>query len=93
MIPYELLLKALGECLKIIHARGLRLKSFSVMTTKDYELGWKTVKIKFILRGEHDDLLRLWDELSRKVSQVLSEYSKYVYVEVEPDEEEGGGHE
>jgi len=88
MIPYELVLKALEECLKIIRARGLGLKGFSVMTTKDYELDWETVDIKFILRGEHEDLLRVWDELSKKVSQVLSDYSKYVCVEVEPDESE-----
>lgn len=89
MIPYELLLKALEECFKVIRARGLRLKGFSVMTTRDYELDWKAIKIKFILKGEHEDLLRVWDELSKKVSQIFTVLEKYVYVEVEPGEEEG----
>jgi len=87
VIPYELLLKALEECLKVIHERNLELKGFCVITDRDYELDWKTIKIKFIIKGEHEDLLRVWDELSRKVSQVLTAFKKYVYVEVEPNEE------
>ena len=87
MISYELLLKALEECFKVIRARGLKLKGFSVMTTRDYELDWEAIKIKFVLEGEHKDLLKIWDELSKKVSQIFT--VKHVYVEVEPDGEEG----
>jgi len=87
VISYELLLKALEECFKVIRARGLKLKGFSVMTTRDYELDWEAIKIKFVLEGEHKDLLKIWDELSKKVSQIFT--VKHVYVEVEPDGEEG----
>jgi len=87
VISYELLLKALEECFKVIRARGLKLKGFSVMTTRDYELDWEAIKIKFVLEGEHEDLLKIWDELSKKVSQIFT--VKHVYVEVEPDGEEG----
>jgi len=85
-IPEKLFIEALRESLILIRTRDFKLIDYHVLAFKDYESDWEGIVIKFVLKGRYEDLLKIWDELSQKVSQILSEYNKYIYVEVEPDE-------
>ena len=78
LIPVDLLFEALQECYAIIRSHGFEPKKFCVICDDD------GVTIKFVIPGEYDELLKLWDKLSQRVSEILMSYGKYVFVEVEP---------
>ncbi len=89
-LPEDLLYNAVDEALKLIQnvcTMGCEYKYFTIEAYEDVELEeWKGIVLKFVLKGDYKILLRVWSEISKKVSRILASHSKYVYVVVEPYE-------
>ncbi len=89
-IPTRLLITAVREAVSTVRkvCRGrCSLRKLDVDTFSDVEVkGWEGVMLRLIVEGTYDELLKVWDEVSIKVSKALGNYSRYIYVVIEPHE-------
>jgi len=84
-VPFRDVLKAIEECYKIITKHGWKLKEASIIHEEECNSEYLVLHFSiFAKEEEYDDLLKLWDKLSEKVTAILKEHSERVFVEVEP---------